>query len=30
MPLALIIFVLSIAILAINILTQNGVSIPGF
>lgn len=29
MPLALIIFILSIAILALNILTQNGMSIPG-
>ncbi len=29
MPLALIIFILSIAILALNILTQNGISIPG-
>lgn len=29
MPLALFIFILSIAILAINILIQNGMSIPG-
>ncbi len=29
MPLAIIIFILSIAILAVNILTQNGMSIPG-